>query len=96
MRHGRPDRQRFHDTVGDLVQQAAEAGRGPVRAFGEMVVLLCDRGEPEAARQLEALWNEVGERHHVRLLCSYPEHAVAGRNKRFAAPLRDAHSHAIA
>lgn len=93
---GRPDRQRFHDTVGDLVQQAAEAGNGPVRAFGEMVVLLCERGEPEAARQLEALWNEVGERHHVRLLCSYPAHAVGGRNKGFAAPLRDAHSHAIA
>lgn len=96
MVHGRPDRTRFLDTVGDLVQQAAEAGNGQVRAFGEMVVLLCQRGEPEAARQLEELWNEVAARHHLRLLCSYPMEAVGGRNRTFASTLRDTHSHAVA
>lgn len=96
MVHGRPDRQRFHDTVGDLVQQAAEASKGPVRAFGEMVVLLCERGDAKAAHELEGLWNELAARHHLRLLCSYPLDAMAGRNRGFAAPLRDSHSHAVA
>src|ERR1041385_3053324 len=72
MAHGRPDRLLFLDTIRDLVQQAAEHGNGAVRAFGEMVVLLCERGEAEAAVELEALWNEVARRNRVKLLCSYP------------------------
>lgn len=92
---GRPDRLRFLDTVGDLVQQAAERGNGCARAFGEMVVLLCERGEAEAAVQLEALWNEVAGRHRVKLLCSYPLDVIEGRSKDQAARLRDAHSHAV-
>jgi hypothetical protein len=94
MAHGRPDRTRFMDSVGDLVQQAAEHGNGTVRAFGEMVVLLCERGEPEAALELEGLWNELGRRHRVKLLCSYPLASVEGRNRGHAGLLRDAHSHA--
>lgn len=95
MVHGRPDRQRFFDTVGDVVQQAAELGNGRVRAFGEMVVLLCERGEPEAAHELEELWNELGRRHALKLLCSYPVTALAGRNRTFQTRLRDTHSHAV-
>jgi hypothetical protein len=95
MVHGRPDRQRFFDTVGDLVQQASEASRAPVRAYGEMVVLLCERGEPEAAHELEELWNELGRKHALKLLCSYPVAAVTGRNRSFQTKLRDTHSHAV-
>lgn len=93
---GRPDRMRFLDTVGDLVAQAAEAGGGRVRAFGEMVVLLCKDGNAEAARELEQLWNELGRRHHMRLLCSYPIEVLEGRAGDHAAALRDSHSHATA
>ena len=96
MVNGRPDRTKFMDTVGDLVNEAAQAGGGRVRAFGEMVVLLCQRGEPEAAHQLEALWNELGRRHRLRLLCSYPIDALEGRSRSMAIPLRDSHSHAVA
>lgn len=92
---GRPDRLRFLDTVGDLVAQAAEAG-GHVRAFGEMVVLLCKDGNAEAARELEQLWNELGRRHHMRLLCSYPIEVLEGRSAGHAHALRDTHSHAVA
>lgn len=95
MVHGRPDRLRFLDTVGDLVEQAAEHGNGAVRAFGELMVLLCQRGEAEAAVELETLWNEVAARHRVKLLCSYPLDVVEGRNKGHAAQLRDAHSHTV-
>lgn len=91
---GRPDRLRFLDTVGDLVQQAAERG-GAVRAFAETVALLCERGEPEAALELEALWNELAARQRVKLLCSYPLDVVEGRNRPHAVRLRDAHSHAV-
>ncbi|MHB1260916.1 MAG: MEDS domain-containing protein [Thermoplasmatota archaeon] len=94
MVHGRPDRQRFLDTVGDIVQQAAAIGNGRVRAFGEMVVLLCEQGEPEAAHQLELLWNDLGRRHRLKLLCAYPLAVLGGRNKSFQTKLRDSHSHA--
>jgi len=93
--HGRPDRTRFMDTVGDLVAQAAQMGDGRVRAFGEMVVLLCEKGEPEAAHELEELWNELGRKQSLKLLCSYPLGAFVGRNKAFEGKLRDTHSHAV-
>lgn len=93
MADGRPDRLRFLDTVGDVVQQAAEAGDGRVRAFGEMVVVLCERGQPEAAQRLEELWNELVARVGLKLLCAYPLDAVASRSvaDRVLAP----HSHAL-
>jgi hypothetical protein len=92
---GHPDRTRFMDTVGDLVSHAAQIGNGKVRAFGEMVVLLCEQGEPQAAHELEMLWNELGRMHALRLLCSYPLAAVSGPNKEFGDLLRDDHSHAV-
>lgn len=95
MVHGRPDRTRFMDTIGDLVAQAAQMGNGRVRAFGEMVVLLCQKGEPQAAYELEGLWNELGAKHPLKLLCSYPLSAFSGRNKDFETRLRDSHSHAV-
>jgi hypothetical protein len=92
---GRPDRIKFMDSMGDLVAQAGQMGNGRVRAFGEMVVLLCERGEPEAAHELEQLWNEVGRGNQLKLLCSYPLTAFTGRNKAFETQLRDTHSHAV-
>jgi hypothetical protein len=93
---GHPDRLRFLDTVGDLVGQAAQVGNGQVRAFGEMVVRLCEKGQPEAAHELELLWNELGGRHDLKLLCAYPVKAVTGANRLFQRRLRDTHSHAVA
>jgi hypothetical protein len=95
MVHGRPDRTKFLDTVGDIVAQAALMGNGHVRAFGEMVVLLCQGGEPEAAHDLEQLWNELGRRQPLKLLCSYPLSAFVGRSKAYEGRLRDTHSHAV-
>lgn len=95
MRDGHPDRQLFLDIVGDVVHQAAELGNGHVRAFGEMVVLLCEQGHPEAAQELEGLWNELGKQHKLKLLCSYPLKAFRGRAKGFEARLRETHSHGI-
>lgn len=93
--HGHPDKMRFLDTVGVAVRKAASQGNGRVRAFGEMVVLLCERGEPQAAAELEGLWNQLSQRVPLNLLCSYPAGTFSGRSKPHAARLRDLHSHTL-
>lgn len=66
-----PDRQRFTDAVGGLIALASSNGR-PVRAFGEMVALLWEAGNVWGAIELEALWNDLAQRHEFSLYCAYP------------------------
>jgi PAS domain S-box-containing protein len=73
--------------VGAVVARATAGGTRAVRAFGEMVALLCADEMPEAAIRLEELWNGLAERHTFSLLCAYPmslfataEHAEAFRH----------------
>jgi PAS domain S-box-containing protein len=68
---GRPDRQRFEAVVGGPVAAACPGG-ARLHAFGEMVALLCARGQYEAALQLEQLWNELAHRISFSLFCAYP------------------------
>jgi hypothetical protein len=68
---GQPDAHRFDEVIGGIVQRAAHDGR-PVRAFGEMVVLLWLQGRREATMRLEHLWNETLKRHPLTLFCAYP------------------------
>jgi PAS domain S-box-containing protein len=68
---GWPDRRRFDEVVGSAVA-AACAGGVRVHAFGEMVALLCARGQYDAALQLERMWNELNERLGFSLFCAYP------------------------
>ena len=67
-----PDRDRFAHVVGGLLDRAQD-GRAdrPVRVFGEMVDLLCRRGRPDAADELERLWNALALRRRFSLLCGY-------------------------
>jgi KaiC/GvpD/RAD55 family RecA-like ATPase len=59
---GWPDEKRFAEVVGGTVVQAAAAAQYPrVRAFGEMVALLCAEGRPEAAIRLDELWNDLAK-----------------------------------
>jgi signal transduction histidine kinase/ActR/RegA family two-component response regulator len=44
---------------------------GSVRAYGEMVDVLCRRGDARAAVELERLWNAVLHRIGFPLLCTY-------------------------
>jgi excisionase family DNA binding protein len=49
-----------------------ELARGRrVRIFGEMVALLLAAGSEQAALRLEALWNDLQQRHAFSLLCGY-------------------------
>jgi hypothetical protein len=68
-----PDATRFEAVIEDLIVKAmGPDGRRPVRAFGEMVALLCRRGQYSAALELESLWSVAARRLSFSLLCAYP------------------------
>ena len=67
-----PVAERFEEAVGGVLDEVA--GRFPektVRAFGEMVDLLSQRGQQAAAIALEDLWNRLLESRRCALLCAY-------------------------
>ncbi|GJI98496.1 hypothetical protein RugamoR57_52140 [Duganella caerulea] len=66
-----PDATLFDATVGQLVREL-EVGSATIHAFGEMVALLCERGNYSAAVRLEELWNELARRNRFTLFCAYP------------------------
>src|SRR5437870_2139886 len=76
---GQVDARRFAELAGGLMTRAAQGGRR-VRVFGEMVALLCERGDAEAAVQLEEYWNELRTAHTFLLFCAYPMESCAGEN----------------
>jgi signal transduction histidine kinase len=70
-----PDVKRFRQVIGDVISCAAcVAPReyGKVAIFGEMVALLWQRGEVQAALRLEQMWNELSEHYSFQLRCAYP------------------------
>src|SRR5688500_10931806 len=59
MANGMPQWQPFRESIGGLIAELRL--RYPtVRAYGEMVDVLWQRGEREAAIRLEQYWNELG------------------------------------
>jgi signal transduction histidine kinase/CheY-like chemotaxis protein len=68
---GWPQERRFNDVIEPLVAACARRG-SCLRVFGELVRLLCERGQCESALHLEELWNRLGQRHAFGLMCAYP------------------------
>jgi len=69
---GEPSPERFEQVVGTLIDEAGARFPGrQVRVFGEMVDILCTRGDPQGAAQLEDLWNRLAGRRRFSLLCAY-------------------------
>jgi hypothetical protein len=66
---GMPHPARFRDVIGGIL--AVPASHAGVHAFGEMVALLWEAGQPAAAVALEALWNDLLEGRDVALCCAY-------------------------
>jgi PAS domain S-box-containing protein len=94
MRQGRPDRQLFLSVVAELMARASDRGGRRVRAFGEMVALLCEQGMSGAALELEALWNDAAQYHEFSLLCAYPMSAFpSGEHGQAFAKICASHSH---
>jgi len=68
----RPSAHQFKRVVGGLMDQVgARFPRRRIRAFGEMVDLLCERANPRGAAELEELWNRLARRRSFSLLCGY-------------------------
>ena len=78
---GWPSESRFNAVVGTLIKEHMRRFDGRVRAFGEMVAVLCMAGNYAAALRLEELWNLLMEREPITLLCGYPMHLFASSDK---------------
>jgi signal transduction histidine kinase len=93
----RPDWERFKDVVGGALERTRTAGfTGRIRAYGEMVDLLWQDGLPDAALELEELWNELAGRHEFSLLCAYALNRFS--QEAHGTPFRDicrAHTHVV-
>ncbi len=89
-----PDRQMFHEVMAGLIPEAAQKGNGRVRIFGEMVAILWERGQIEAAVQLENLWNQLAASHTFSLLCAYPMRGFSSHSHTQAFQ-KICHSHSV-
>ena len=67
---GMPDWQSFHAAIGGLIARV-RLEYPTVRAYGEMVDVLWQRGERDAAIRLEQFWNQLAELQTFSLLCAY-------------------------
>lgn len=92
MIHGMPDSLLFRYTITDLVKRARRSQRR-VRAFGEMVAILWDAGNQEAALALEQLWNNYMDMEPFTLFCAYPQNADDGKS--MFEEVRHAHKHCL-
>lgn len=73
--NGRPDSGRFFNVIGTVLTQAqtvARANSPHIAAFGEMVAILWERGQQDAAIRLEQLWNAMLQQFSMTLRCAYP------------------------
>jgi hypothetical protein len=70
MSGGMPDWQAFHGLIGDAIAKL-RLEYPSVRAYGEMVDVLWQRGERDAAMRLEAFWNDLAKLQTFSLLCAY-------------------------
>jgi hypothetical protein len=91
-RNGSPDPDAFEAVVGKAVAALARRGRR-VRAYGEMVDMLAQRGELAEAVALEQMWNGLGERVPFFLMCGYSAaHFVATGTHRALREICASHS----
>ena len=67
---GGPCPERFESVLDQILDGCTHAQ--PARIFGEMVALLADDGYPDAAMELEELWNHAQQTRPFGLLCGYP------------------------
>jgi hypothetical protein len=76
MINGLPNEEYFIETVSVIMKRARKNGR-EVRAFGEMVALLWERGNSQATIQLEMLWNNFCATQRLCLFCAYPKNGFS-------------------
>ena len=69
MANGMPQWLPFREAIGGLIAEL-RLRHPTVRAYGEMVDVLWQRGEREAALRLEKYWNELGQMQTFSLFCA--------------------------
>jgi hypothetical protein len=69
IRHGDPDAAAFESSIGALVRTLSSGH--PLSIYGEMVDVLGERGELDAAVALESLWNALASQVPFTLMCGY-------------------------
>ena len=67
---GMPDWQTFHALIGGVIARL-RLEYPNVIAYGEMVDVLWQRGERDAAIRLEEFWNDIAKLQTFSLLCAY-------------------------
>lgn len=72
MVNGRPVEEYVMAVISPLIKRARKKGRR-VRAFGEMVALLWQRGNSSGTLELEELWNKFCAAESLGLFCAYPK-----------------------
>ena len=95
MANGMPEWSAFHPIIGGLIAEL-RLQYPAVRAYGEMVDVLWQRGEREAAIRLEEYWNELGQMQTFSLFCAYRMNPLDGAL--YGGPLESVcrvHSHLI-
>lgn len=71
LRGGLPDGGLYHRNVGDACRLLLRGRPGPLRIFGDMVDLLWQRGEYDAAVRIERLSNELAVLQPISVICGY-------------------------
>ena len=72
MMDGKPDARRFQDQMCRAIERVCRRRANcTVRVFGQMVDVLWQRGEYDAAIRLEVLWNQLAATEAFSLMCGY-------------------------
>jgi hypothetical protein len=71
---GWPNDDEFYKVIGNILRRARGDEGRRVRAFGEMVAVLWDRGQNAATVRLEHLWHKLCQQERdFSLFCAYPK-----------------------
>jgi hypothetical protein len=68
---GLPGPQKFERAISALVARLCETSDAGLTIYGEMVDVLAESGDLQAAEEVERLWNRLAQRVPFRLLCGY-------------------------
>lgn len=80
MNNGKPDPFLFERAMNKLLSQVPKGSK--LRAYGDMVNLLCGKLQFEGAIELERLWNGLIKRHGFSLFCGYANDNFNSKNKK--------------
>jgi hypothetical protein len=92
--NNKPDAEAFERVVGSALASIAPRNGRQVAAYGEMVGILCERGQYADAVHLEKLWNDLLARAKASLFCGYSRRLFqSSAAKVFMDQIRAAHTH---